>query len=730
MKYFHALLLITVLAAAPARAQTSASIDFAPPGLAQQGGRVTISATLNSGVPPAYASLFIRPIGQASYLPLVLRVNGSQLQGDIPSAMLVPPGVEYYLSVTDIDNQTVTFPPASPAANPLSLPVEPRPTVFALSAVYPSSGSVVAEARPLVHIEFNQVGGGLAPGTFHAYVDGMDITPGCQFEEGEAFCQMGWDLGIGSHTLLAGGQSREQQWAMPLSYGFTRAEGARRVFDLHGRASAGMSYVSLTRKPDNIMFIPLPVSGDRYLPEIEAAGSGYLGGLEAVVAVKHTGIDRQEQPSPDRYSVSLSGRRWGLDLGDFRGSWTDLGLSQAQLRGARIKKDFASRKLFAEAFGGQARRAIFIREYNSGVYARYLYGASALWKAGERLSLRVYGLSGRDDGGSLPAGTAAVPAGSRVGGAELAAGLGGGLSLTNEMAFSGYSRNLRGGGYASGRALQSRISQDWSLGSWSAAYRDVSPDFASQGNSYLQSDYRGLDAQGALRTPKGGLMLTSSLQTYRDNTDGDKFSTFHLLSHQSNLTVRPFPWAPSLLAGFGEQSQRSYSVVVSEVDNRTRNYMAGLNHAFGRLSAGYTETVTQFRDVSGAYAGADFDSRFHSVNSSLALPALTVSCNAGLIENRQRASGNLTRSFNFGMRLAGAPLRNVNVEINHSGSRGRDGRDTLSNRQLNSSAKAEWRTGRTSFWTFLFEDYVYYNYLRSSQSYRVARYALNYSINF
>jgi hypothetical protein len=706
------------------------SIDFVPPGGLEEGQSVSLQAAFNSGVPPAYASLFLRPIGQASYLPLVMRINGNQLQAEIPIAFLKPPGVEYYLSVTDIDNGVFTFPAVAPTANPIQLTVAPKPSGFYFKAVYPSEGVSVPDASPLLHFEHTAAGGGIDYKTLSVTIDDKNITDGCQLELGETFCPVPWQVSMGSHTVVIDGRSKDNQAAPTLRYSFDRGVGKpKKRFSFSGKAVPDVSYVRVERKSAFPSLMQIPSDGDRVFPDLDLDGKGNVDKLALTVTVRHTGVDRQEQPGPSRYTISLRNDRWWTDVGDFSGSWSDFGLGPTRVRGLRLGHSSESGLFTLEGVGGETRRAIEIPELNSVVFARYLGGLTALWDWKERGSFRLYGLDGKDDGGSVSRRTSIKPIASRVGGGDGILGLGHGLKAEGELAYDRYVPDLDAGASGDGRAYQLKVSQDVPVGSWSLDYKDVNPNFVSLGNAYLQNDYRGLEGQASARSRDGAYGFSGSFLDYHDNTDGRKVSTFRYLSYQGNGTAQPVPKGPSLNAGYGEQRQSTESDVVFALRTRTRNYTTGLSQAFGPFNAGYAFTLTQFRDLSATPFSDSFDGRFHTVNASYSKAPVTTSASVGYNTNLDLRSGNRTRNVNYSARAV-LTLKKVSFEFAHSGNEGKDTQNSVNSRQLNSVAQLQWDWRKDSFWRARYEEISVANHVTQSQSYKESRSSLAYGFSF
>ncbi|MBI4348574.1 MAG: hypothetical protein HY553_17165 [Elusimicrobia bacterium] len=724
-----AILVLALAAPAAVRAQfAGASIDFIPPGGVREGQSVALRATFNSGVPPSYAYVFVRPIGQSAYLPLVLRINGNGLFGELPSAMLQAPGIEYYLSVIDIDNQTVTLPAVSPEASPLRLPVAPRPGGFALTPVFPHEGAAVHEPSPWFHFEYAGAAGGLDTASFQLAVDGRRVTTPCQFEEGELFCSIGWELALGTHSAVARVQRLSDGQAVEAAFAFTRGAAPRARPRPHGKAVAHLVYVSVPNAPSQPSQMLIPAERDRVFPEFDLDSDMRVSSASLRILVRHVGIDRQEQPSPNRYAITIEGDAANLDLGDSIAVWSDLGLSQMRLRGAQGGVSFAGGRVRLEAAAGQTRRAIDRPELNTAVLARHLLGVSASAKLG-RHGLRLYVLDVRDDGASVRKRGSLDPIGTRQAGVAASFGLPAGCKAEAELGFAAYQPRLGGPETVKGRGTQASFAQDGESISWSVLARETRPGFVPLGNETVQADYRGAEMQGSARLLGGKAVLSASGQIYRDNTEEQKPLTFHALFHQSNLMLQTWAGGPSVLLGFGEQRQRTASTTIPLLRSGNTNWLAGLTQSLGRVSVGYNFGLSSYRDRSPQPFSNSFDLRTHSLNAAWRGPhaGLAVSGQHGV--NSDLGTGNRSRTLGFTVRTNASrgPLR---LDASHTQSVGKDQGNSIDNRQSDSAGQLEWRFGGERFVRLGFEVVSYTNRFRPVQSYKETRSALSYGFSF
>lgn len=720
-------------APAPAAAQFAGSaIDFVPPGGVREGAAVSLRAAFTSGVPPAYAYVFVRPIGQSAYLPLVLRINGNGLSGELPAAMLRTPGIEYYLSVTDIDNQTVTFPAVSPTASPLRLSVSPPHGDFALTPLFPDEGLSVGERSPLFHFEYSGAAGGLDTESFQLTVDGRRATAPCQFEEGELFCPLDWELALGTHSVVARVSRRSDAQAAEAAYVFARGAAPRpRTGKLprpRGKAVARLVYLAVPHAPAQPSQMLIPSARDRWFPEAELDSDAQLGKTSVKVVVRHSAVDRQEQPSPNRYAVRVERESASLDLGDFIAVWSDLGLSQRRMRGVQGGASFAEGRLRLDAVAGFTRRAIDRRDLGSSVLARHLTGASA-WAKLRGLGLRLYALDARDDGASVPKRGSLDPVGTRQAGAAATLGLPGGFKLDTELSFAAHQPKLGGGETLRGRGAQASLSRDGEAVSWSVLGRETRPGFVPLGTDAIQADYRGAELQGSARLLGGRAVLSLSGQSYRDNVEAQKPVTFHALFHQSNAMLQTWAGGPSLLLGFGQQRQRTVSSTVPLLRSENTNWLGGLTQNAGRFSFGYNYSLSSYRDRSPQAFSNSFDMRTHSLNAGWTGPAAGLSLSAQHGDNSDLGNGNRSRTVGFSAQghAARGPLR---LDGSHSQNVGKDQTGSIDTRQSDSAGQLEWRFGKDRFVRAGFELVTYSNWVRPDQSYKESRSALSYGFSF
>jgi hypothetical protein len=717
--------------AVSARAQTSPNaIQFAPIGSAPEGETVSIVATFNSAVTPVTALLFVRPVGQSSYLPLPLQVNGSQLQGQIPPSLVAAPGVEYFLSVTDEEDTTVTFPPTAPQSNPLLIAVAPRAAVFGLRPIAPSSGAVISEARPTLRFEHNGGGGGLDASTLRVFVDLREVSGSCRVDGGDILCGLPWDLALGTHTVTVAARSKQGAWAQPLTFTFSRSLEARRApapAGFHGRALLEGDWYRLLRKPDSTTFLPYPVDGNRVYPYLEFDADGKLQDEAVRVRIVQTSLDRLDQPGPGNYSLAFKGKDHELELGDSYKAWSDLSLSANRVRGARARG--IGSFFTVEGLAALTRRAIENREFNTATYAQYVYGGRLSVVPVNRLTISAYGVEVRDDPGSVSTITLAIPVANRLAGSDVVLALPAGVTLTGELAFNRYVPNQRAENVSHGRGWEGKIAQNRPAFNWTVTYRNTTPGFVSLGNYLVQSDYRGVDGNGMLRLLQNRFILSGTGQVYRDNTEGRKTSTFRLRRYQLNASAQPHLKGPQVQLGVGQQFQRTDFATSQPFQNKMLNWSVGLNQGLGQFRVGWQLNVTQNRTVVGTTFARDFDTRYHSANASWFGRYGSVQLNGGFNRSRDLSTGAKSRNLSG---TARGTLRagDWEAEAAYTDSRGKDTNNLTSSRQTNSNASVSWRHAPKRVVKLRVEEASYSDFIRPRQTYKEDRVTVSYGLDF
>jgi hypothetical protein len=184
--------------------------------------------------PPANAFLHYRPIGAESYqVQPMERQTPADFTTNLEGKLLLPPGLEYFILVTDGRGKTLTLPGTDPQKNPLRLETtlgQPSPEAAQESAsgVTPAQGARIEERRPLISIslaDFADVA------TVQLLVDGVDVTDLTSVTAESVSYIPEEELAYGRHTVVftaadaAGKRLPPRSWSfsIPQSTAFDRA---------------------------------------------------------------------------------------------------------------------------------------------------------------------------------------------------------------------------------------------------------------------------------------------------------------------------------------------------------------------------------------------------------------------------------------------------------------------------------------------------------------------------
>ncbi|MBC8042599.1 MAG: hypothetical protein IAF08_04060 [Rhizobacter sp.] len=160
-----------------------------PAAAQQQGKQLTVTAsdategqpfTVTIETAPTFkidrAVLRYRNFGSSEFYLTEARPQGSKFMATLSAALVLPPSIEYYVVATLSDNSEITFPLLTPAQNPASVTVRPKPENQNVFLISPERGETVSDDELLISFSFYRVSGKVNTSSAVLLLDGVDVT--------------------------------------------------------------------------------------------------------------------------------------------------------------------------------------------------------------------------------------------------------------------------------------------------------------------------------------------------------------------------------------------------------------------------------------------------------------------------------------------------------------------------------------------------------------------------
>ncbi len=183
-RWCRAVLCVALMLTGTARAQVSTRIASISPDFAIANAPITITADLQQGETVERVYLVYRPFGESDYQRAEMDLVGNSASVTLPSRVVVPPRIEYYIVLQLRTGTLETYPLTenpdpftTPPARTLFLPVrseaEGEPQILFLS---PEPASVVAPDEVVITISLLRADSTVVRKATQVFLDGADVT--------------------------------------------------------------------------------------------------------------------------------------------------------------------------------------------------------------------------------------------------------------------------------------------------------------------------------------------------------------------------------------------------------------------------------------------------------------------------------------------------------------------------------------------------------------------------
>ncbi len=569
-----------------------------PSGHVTQGEPVKLTVHLQDEK-PLRVDVYYRVAGFRSYERISFNAKGREtIDITIPGDSVVPPGVEFYVSVLNDEGETLTSPRLYAEYSPYRVEVvlnrpPPKVKLAAPPANIPItdlSGEIIFKSdREVVKDEVTVL------------VDGTDVTALAGFSGKRVILPAEVLRTPGDHTItLVFKEQREvvseKSWNLTVA-----SAGGEKVVKISSSGGISFNYSKELETPvdseDEV------VSGNLSLRfAMEAAGWEMAWNGVNIQYVKDSPGD--DVTISSGFYFTLKKAEQLIEYGDISVQETSLTAPSFARRGiqAKLKVSDAEIHLFDVS-------TATVSGWNSGLggNGRQVYGGSVKMPVGPegKNPITLVFITGENGAvnGYNAAGTQGPSEGDVFGVAFT--GEFGDFSVGGELAFSSYDEDTTSGG---GKVddFSGTVDLGFPVGDYSLSfgYFYYGPDFASIANPNFTGDREGGNA--SVSTTYGPVSVSLTLNRTWDNVERDSsrpivYSTAGTLS--SSFNVEGWPGV-SFSYSLSEQKSDNEPAGSSEVNNVNHTYSLGLSKSGEFWSAGINGSVSRLRDKAGSFGSA------------------------------------------------------------------------------------------------------------------------------
>lgn len=185
-------------------AQVSSYVREVHTSRAREGEPVSLSIHTVQNVQIQNMSIFVRRFGESEFKEIPMLLSGRVAVATVPSSYVVPPYLEYYVSLRTTSGQ-VLYPEENPQGNPLKITVEAvDPKENEVRVLSPEPGETVAAQELAVAISLLYASDAVEKKQTRLYLDGVDVTSEVIFADDILLFNplaTGRQLDLGTHTL-------------------------------------------------------------------------------------------------------------------------------------------------------------------------------------------------------------------------------------------------------------------------------------------------------------------------------------------------------------------------------------------------------------------------------------------------------------------------------------------------------------------------------------------------
>ncbi len=306
-------------------------------------------------------TVYYRYTGAKRFRKLSLKKESEvDFTGTIPGEKIIPPGIEYFIKLTDGRGQVFTLPPRDPEKNPFKLPVSLDTRPPTVEKIYPEEGDVIDETRPEIRAIFKDFETAVDPSSIRIFLDKKDVTPKSRVSENSVTYVPDSPLSYGPHTVTVlaadpfGNRSPPREWSFTVRQ-TARFDKADVTLELDGEGRLEVLEKDSSASPDWALQSRGKLTTDIRKGDFTFNFSGNVWYRE----------EDGPGPSDDRFNLTdyLAEVRFGkayLRLGDVSVNLTELSGASLSRRGAvmGIKTEdyeiqgFSTRSTYVTGFNG------------------------------------------------------------------------------------------------------------------------------------------------------------------------------------------------------------------------------------------------------------------------------------------------------------------------------------------------------------------------------------------
>ena len=273
--------------------------------------------------------IYVRPLGGWKFVRLPLRPSTEGYAVDVPSELVRPPGIEYYIKV-EAPEGSITAPEAAPYGELYRVEVEEGfpPEVVVLN---PEPDAQIEGGDPVIAVSL-LAPGGIVPGSLKLRVDGRDVGLYARLSGPLVTYIPRPPLSPGTHTVEVEALSRDGQSIGPAYWSFTiRRPGVRRL-RLEGEVGVDIQY---DRPSRHLPYVPLWDNRVRIKLGGRAGGIAWEGSISLTSREESWLTTEEVEPRQplNRYRLRVRTRFGELIWGDAHPTLSELTLWGVFVRG-------------------------------------------------------------------------------------------------------------------------------------------------------------------------------------------------------------------------------------------------------------------------------------------------------------------------------------------------------------------------------------------------------------
>jgi hypothetical protein len=632
MRFHHLLFLPLVLCVivAEVNGQVNTYVRALRPSSAQENSPAVISAELQFSANLQRVVLFYRSFGQSEYTMVEMQILRDSAVVEIPAAKMQPPFIEAYISATDLNGITETFPFVNPEVQPARIMVSPAPK-YEVIILSPEQGEQITGGETYISISFVYADEKTDRSKTKILLNGIDLSDKAMMFD---------DLLIVPPdaipaSLLQGGINLSVQ---TFDSEGNRLTSMRRGFDVISETEAeeirssfrGFGNAQAETRRENIKGIAKTYNR----LDVRAAAS-YLEILKATTNITLTSEEKPENQPQNRYFVGLDARYVKLGLGDAYPRFPSTIMDGRRIRGYTFD-------LLLGAFNLNTASGEIIRrvEFNSvpQTLKRTMTVVRPSFGKGENFQWGFTYLKSKDDFDPLQP-VVVRPQENVVFGSDMLIGIDrrrieitaqSALSLNNvDISLPEFNSDSIDAAVARGTfdkddadqlkkilplarnlitvnenlvpvnpagltslVYETAISFNYFGNFLKAAYIFHGKDYASSGASTIRKDIEGYNITDRLRLLDNRLFLTGSYEELKNNTSGFEIATTTYKTINTSVSYYPARNYPNITVGYGQNKNANpidpfdtadvvaRQIALRAVDDLTNRYFLQTSYDF------------------------------------------------------------------------------------------------------------------------------------------------------